>query len=65
MEELLLVLSVAFMFFLRIGIPVLVLIVLGAMIERWQSQRDDYIRHYYQDHANGEQSNDQQPLKQA
>lgn len=46
MEGFLLTLSVALMFFLRIGIPVLVLIVLGALIDRWQSQRDDYIRHY-------------------
>jgi hypothetical protein len=50
MEDLLLTLSVALMFFLRIGIPVLVLVALGAVIDRWQSRRDDYIRRYYDEH---------------
>lgn len=60
MDDLLLSLSVALMFFLRIGIPVLILIAIGAIVDRWQSQRDDYIRRYYDG-----QSDDQQPLSQA
>lgn len=59
MEGFLLTLSVALMFFLRIGIPVLVLIVLGTIIDHWQSQRDDYVRHY------DDQSDDQQPLAES
>ena len=47
MNELSLIFGVVMMFLLRIGIPVLVLIVLGVLIDRWQSQRDDYIRQHY------------------
>ena len=40
MEQVGLVLSVALMFIVRIGIPVIVLITLGVMIDRWQSKRE-------------------------
>lgn len=47
MNELSLMFGVVLMFLLRIGLPVLVLIVLGVLIDRWQSQRDDYVRQHY------------------
>lgn len=36
MEELILTLSVALLFLIRIGIPVTVLVGLGVFIDRWQ-----------------------------
>lgn len=65
MEQLQLILSVALMFFLRIGIPVLVLIVLGALIERWQNRRDDYIRQYYAEQSTGRQYQQQEQQPQS
>lgn len=47
MFELNLVLGVAFMFFLRIGVPLIVLITLSTVIDRWQTQREVYIREHY------------------
>lgn len=47
MQDIQLVLSVAVMFFLRIGIPLLVLIVLGTLIDRWQTNRENEIRQRY------------------
>jgi len=41
--ELGLILNVTLMFLVRIGIPLLVLIILGVVIDRWQSSRDDYL----------------------
>lgn len=40
MEQLLLVLSVAAMFIIRIGIPVILLLAIGLLIDRWQSKRE-------------------------
>ena len=44
MEQLLLVVSVAGAFLLRIGIPVLLLITLGILIDRWQSKREKSVQ---------------------
>ena len=38
MNEILLALSVVALFLIRIGVPVAVLIVLGILIDRWQSK---------------------------
>lgn len=56
MQDLGLVLSVAVMFLLRIGIPVLLLIALGAIIDRWQTAREDDIRRRYYDSDDAESS---------
>lgn len=37
MNEILLALGVAALFLIRIGIPVAVLVILGILIDRWQS----------------------------
>lgn len=34
-----LTLSVIFLFLLRIGVPVLILVTLGVLLDRWQSRR--------------------------
>lgn len=44
MEQLLLTLGVAVLFSLRIGVPVLVLLLLGILIDRWQSKREQNVR---------------------
>ncbi len=44
MEDIMAALSVAAIFVLRIGIPVLVLVTLGFLIDRWQSKREDELR---------------------
>ncbi len=40
MEQLLLTLSVAALFLIRIGIPVIVLITVGVLVDHWQSKRE-------------------------
>ena len=40
MDEILSVLSVAGLFLVRVGLPVLVLVVLGILIDRWQTGRE-------------------------
>jgi hypothetical protein len=40
MEDFVMVLSVAALFLLRIGIPVILLVGLGILIDRWQSHRE-------------------------
>ena len=40
MDQLLLTLSVAALFLLRIGVPVVMLITVGIGIDRWQSHRE-------------------------
>jgi hypothetical protein len=40
MEQVVLVVSVAAAFLLRIGVPVILLIGLGILIDRWQSKRE-------------------------
>ena len=37
MDEILVALAVAALFLIRIGVPVAILIVLGILIDRWQS----------------------------
>lgn len=40
MENIVMIISVAALFLLRIGIPVILLVALGILIDRWQSHRD-------------------------
>jgi hypothetical protein len=51
MNELMLVIEVTVMFFLRIGFPVLALIILGVVVDRWQSRREAEVRSYYETHS--------------
>jgi hypothetical protein len=48
MQEISLILEVALLFFLRIGFPVLALIALGVVIDRWQTRREAAIRQRYE-----------------
>jgi hypothetical protein len=41
------VLAVLGLFMLRIGVPVVILITLGILIDRWQSRRDAEVRSMY------------------
>lgn len=50
MNELMLIIEVTILFFLRIGIPVLALIILGVVIDRWQSRREAEVQNYYATH---------------
>lgn len=47
MENFDLTVSVLVMFLIRIGIPVLLLIILGTLVERWQTAREKNIRNRY------------------
>jgi hypothetical protein len=47
MDGVLAVLSVIGLFMLRIGVPVLLLVALGILIDRWQTRRDEYIDQRY------------------
>lgn len=49
MNDLLLALGVAGLFFVRVGVPVLALIGLGILIDRWQSKREAEIDKLYGD----------------
>lgn len=51
MEQLLFTLSIAALFLLRIGVPVIVLITVGVVIDRWQSHRDQHIKATSNKHA--------------
>jgi hypothetical protein len=51
MEQLVMILSVAALFFIRMGIPVIVLITLGVLIDRWQSKRENALRRELDRHA--------------
>jgi hypothetical protein len=42
MDQLLLTISVVALFLLRIGLPVIVLIAVGVVIDRWQTHREKY-----------------------
>ena len=46
MDDLMLIIGVAGLFLLRIGIPVLLLITLGILIDRWQTKRDKQVSHF-------------------
>ena len=41
MDDIGLVLSVIALFLLRIGVPVILLVSLGVLIDRWQSKREE------------------------
>lgn len=47
MKEIWLVLSVVGLFLLRIGVPLLLLMLVGVFIERWQTRREEEVRQYY------------------
>ena len=47
MAEMSSVLAVLGLFMLRIGLPVVVLITLGILIDRWQSRREAEVRSMY------------------
>ena len=51
MEQLLSIVSVAALFFVRIGIPVIILIILGIVIDRWQATREDAVKREINRHA--------------
>lgn len=51
MEQLLSILSVAALFFIRIGVPILILITLGILIDRWQASREDAVHRNINKHA--------------
>ena len=44
MENVLMIVSVAVLFLVRIGVPVLLLVSLGLLIDRWQSKREHDIQ---------------------
>jgi hypothetical protein len=47
MDGVLAVLSVIALFMLRIGVPVLLLVALGIIVDRWQTRREEYIDQRY------------------
>lgn len=51
MEQLLTIISVAGLFLVRIGVPVLVLLSVGLLVERWQSGREKALRQELSKHA--------------
>ncbi len=51
MEQLLTIISVAGLFLIRIGVPVLVLLAVGLLVERWQSRREQALRQELSKHA--------------
>ncbi len=51
MDQVLTILGVAALFILRIGIPVIVLVSLGLMIDHWQSKREEAVRRDINQHA--------------
>lgn len=57
MDDLMLIIGVAGLFLLRIGIPVLLLITLGILIDRWQTKRENAVRQF-QDRHYGERRYD-------
>ena len=48
MEQATLVLTVAIMFVVRLGIPVLTLVMIGMLIDRIQAQREKHLPHINQ-----------------
>lgn len=46
MNEFLTVVSVVVLFLVRIGIPVILLVTLGLLIDRWQTQREHDIQRH-------------------
>jgi hypothetical protein len=50
MEQLLTIIAVAGLFLVRIGVPVLALLTIGLLIERWQSHREQALRQELRQH---------------
>lgn len=50
MEELLATVGVVALFLIRVGVPVLILVGIGILIDRWQSNREKEIDRLYQRH---------------
>lgn len=44
MEQLLLTISIAALFLLRIGVPVIILITLGVVVDHWQANREPKVQ---------------------
>lgn len=51
MEQFVMILSVAALFLLRVGVPVIILIALGILIDRWQTMRESAVRRELDRHA--------------
>lgn len=51
MTELTLVIDVVLMFFVRIGIPLILLVVLGVLIDRWQRRLHERADQYRNEHT--------------
>ena len=51
MDQLLLTLSVAALFLVRIGVPVLVLITVGVLVDHWQSKREHDVQQQSHKHS--------------
>jgi len=51
MEQILLTLSIVALFLLRLGVPVIVLVSLGIIIDRWQSKRERNLQQSTHKHA--------------
>ena len=47
MDSILEVMAIAGLFLLRIGIPLVILVVLGLAIDRWQTHREEQIKEQY------------------
>jgi hypothetical protein len=51
MDQLLLTLSIVALFLVRLGIPVILLISIGVVIDRWQSKREQRTQQTSHKHA--------------
>lgn len=47
------ILSVAALFILRVGLPIVLLVLLGVVVDRWQKRRDDQLKAHYAQNAHG------------
>lgn len=50
MDSILLTLSVIALFLLRVGVPVVLLITVGMLVERWQRHREAEVKQYLATH---------------
>ncbi len=51
MDQLLLTLSIVALFLIRLGVPVILLISVGVVIDRWQSKREQKVEQTLHKHA--------------
>lgn len=51
MNEISMIISVAGLFIIRIGVPVAILIIIGILIDRWQTRLDKDLREYVKHHS--------------